>query len=71
MMSVTKALITKDATYDRISQIKNQMKKPHMKTDDAVINMLIDNWENRSSILQEEIEEDEIVIRFPSTNLIP
>lgn len=65
-MSVTKALITKDATYDRISQIKNQMKKPHMKTDDAVINMLIDNWENRSSILQEEIEEDEIVLSFPS-----
>lgn len=66
-MSATKALITKDATYDRISQIINQRKKPHERTPDFVINMLIDFWENRTTLLHEEIEEKDIVIGFPST----
>lgn len=68
-MSSTRAIIVDDDAFDNFSQVRNEMKKPHQKSDSAVINFLIEFWRNRSTTLHDEIEEKDIVLSFPSSVL--
>lgn len=64
-MSDELAIVSKE-TRKRLNTFLNQIKKPHQKSDDFIINKGLDALENKPKLLHEEIEEGEFSIGFPS-----